>query len=215
MPKLDGLIFGGAICLLIGVVFTLVGLAVGRETGRLENLPVLTAADLRISDDGRPAGIDAHIAERNDLYFGGLVAYVRREYQGKKCSAPNDNCESIWVEDERVTPPLWLDAPDGRIFVINDDYTLQNEPVRRQTDSRLVKNETKAYRGFIIGNPVFVVGHVVAGHDPPAFHADVIYSGDSASFLNDNRLLGNVFFWLGLALSLAGLTLIAVRFLIT
>lgn len=213
MPKLGMMLVGGAICLLIGVIFTVIGVGIQRETSRLESLPILTAAGIRDSDDGRPAGLDARIAERNDLYYEGMVAYVRQEYRGEKCSSNNDNCESIWVEDERVTPPLWLDAPDGRVLVMNNDYTLQNGPVSHQTGPQLIKNETKAYQGFVIGNSVFAVGHVVAGHDPPAFHAEAIYGGDSTSHIRSTRLVGRVFFWLGLTLSLTGLFFIVARFL--
>ncbi|MCB0209218.1 MAG: hypothetical protein KDJ52_07805 [Anaerolineae bacterium] len=213
MPKLNPLIFVGVIFLIIGVVFTLVGLGVRRESSRLESLPLLTAAEISASNDGLVAGVDARIAERNDLQYEGLVAYVREEYRGEKCSTTDDDCEAVWAVDERVTPPLWLDAPDGRFQVINNDYTLQNGPVVRQTDSRLVKNATKVYHGFMIGNPVFVVGHVVAGHDSPAFYADTIYSGDSASHLSDTRMVGIVFFWLGIFFCLIGLVFFGYAFL--
>lgn len=212
MPKLTVLTVSGAILLLIGVLFVLVGTGARRESRQLEQLPILTVAGLRQSEDGRAAGIDARIAERNDLYYEGLVAYVRQEYRGETCSTLDDDCEPVWVEDERVTPPLWLDAPDGRLMVINNDYNLQNGPVIRQTGSRLIKNESKVYRGFVIGSPVFVVGQVVAGSDVPAFHADAIFGGDSASHLSGAKFAGNVFFWLGVAFSIVGFGFIMIHF---
>ena len=215
MSRLSALIVAGGIFLVIGVVFTLVGLGVQHDSNRLADLPLLTAAEIGTSNDGLTAAVDATIAERNDLHYEGLVAYAREEYRGEECSTLDDECESLWIEDERVTPPLWLDTSDGRLLVINKDYTLRNEPIIHQTGTRLIENETKVYRGFEIGNPVFVIGQVVTGRDSPSFHADVIYGGDSTSHLSEARFVGNVFFWLGIIFSITGLAFIISYFFIT
>lgn len=118
MHKLGVMIVAGAICLLLGLIFIFVGMIVQGEANQIESLPLLTTvADIRDSEDGRAASIDARIAERNDLYDEGLVAYVRQEHRGQKCNNSDDDCEPLWVEDDRVTPPLWLDISDGRLLL--------------------------------------------------------------------------------------------------
>jgi hypothetical protein len=213
--NLFNLIFGlvGAIFLVIGIPFTWVGSSLSREATQTEALPVLTVASLQNSSVGRQAVLEGRLSERNPLLFQSFVAYIRREYRGEHCERVDDDdnfddndyrCEAIWVEDQRMTPALWLDLADGRVQLINTNYYIQHAPLTLQLPDLLIENETKSYHGFKIGNPVFVKGRVSSHAEGPAFEADFLYGGDRVSYLSNQRVGANLFFWLGLIFSSIG-----------
>jgi hypothetical protein len=174
---------------------------------------------------GQEAVLEGRLSERNPLQFQSFIAYTRRKYGGEDCRTVFDDddlddddyeCRAIWVEDERVTPPLWLDVAGGRVRIANDDYDIQNSPVSWQSSDQLVENETKSYEGFKIGSPIFARGKVIRDSALSldsalskdgaglALEAEFVYGGDRGSYLANQQGAAYVFYWLGLVFSLIG-----------
>jgi len=199
---------------LVGGIFLLTGfglLAIGRAGAqaieRASGQVILrNVVQLGQTPPGAMVMLEGKIAERNLLLDQGFIAYVRSQYRGERCVTPtpdNDNfddsprCESIWIEEKRETPLLWLDLSGGRIQLTNTDYPLQNPPVTWQSTADLVKNQTVRYEGFKIGNPVFVQGMVVTGGNNPSFKADFLFGGDSQAYFDYRRSSNSILFLLG------------------
>jgi hypothetical protein len=203
-------IFVGAFFLLMGLIFVFAGMSSGREVDRLETLPVLDLAGLNDTAAGTEALLVGRLSERNPFQFRPFVAYIRQEYQGQRCRddlSDDDNieeCEPIWVEDERVTPQLWLDLPGGRVQLANTDYALQNPSSAQQLPPYLKEHETKFYEGFRIGDPVVVVGYVADDPEGPAFRAVVVAGGDRPTYLTNERSESRVFTGIGWVFSVLG-----------
>ena len=198
--------------LIIGVPFVWIGSTLNQETDKVAALPVLTVALLDENLIGQEAVLEGRLSERNPLQIQSFIAYTRREYQGQDCRTVFDDddlddddyeCRAIWVEDERVTPPLWLDVAGGRMRVTNSDYAIQNGPVSWQSSEQLIENETKSYEGFKIGSPIFARGKVIRD-DGLALEAEFVYGGDRASYLASQQSGASVFYWVGLIFSLIG-----------
>ncbi len=200
----------GAIFLLVGIPFVWIALSTTQAVNQLEQLPALSATLLADSAVGQVGVIEGRISERNPLQFRTFVAYIRQVYEGEKCTRDDDRekCEAIWTEDERITPPLWLDLPDGRVHIINSDYTLKNARATWQSTTGLVAYETRSYRGFEINDPVFAVVQVVLEAEDRAFKAEFISGGDQTTYVTGERTLARIFFWLGLVISLVGTLLL-------
>ena len=203
----------GSIFLIIGLPFAWVGSNLGQGADQVAALPVLNMARLNEGAVGQAGVLEGRLSERNPLQFQSFVTYIRREYQGKDCRTVVDDddlddddyeCRETWVEDERVTPPLWLDLADGRARVANADYEIENRSVSWQSSAFLVENETKSYEGFKIGSPVFVKGKIIEDGEGAALAAEFVYGGDRASYLRSQRTAAGIFYWLGLAFSLIG-----------
>jgi hypothetical protein len=159
--------------------------------------------------------LEGKISERNPFQFRPFVAYVRREYQGQRCENDlNDDdddldCEEVWVEDERVTPPLWLDLSGGRAKLANADYQIQYPAFTQQSTPTLIARETKSYQGFRIGDPVFVTGQVVSGAEGPELKASLVAGGNRASYLANSRREAGIFTWIGGGFAVVGGLLLA------
>lgn len=209
-------IFVGAFFLLIGLIFVGVGMSSRREVDRLETLPLLDLAGLNDTAAGTEALLEGRVSERNPFQFRPFVAYIRQEYQGQKCEDnlnDDDNsldCEAVWVEDERVTPPLWLDLPGGRARLTNTSYNIQNPGFTQQSTPYLIERETKFYRGFRIGDPVVVAGTVADDPEGPAFRATVVSGGDRPTYLANQRGEARLFTGIGGTFSGLGSLLIIV-----
>jgi hypothetical protein len=212
------LIFGGAgaLFLLVGLIFVGVGISSRQDVGRLETIPVLDLAGLRQSAGSGEVALEGKISERNPFQFRPFVAYIRQEYQGQRCdqndndNTNNLNCRAIWVEDERVTPPLWLDLPGGRANVANTNYELQYPPFAQQSSPFLIARQTKSYQGFRVGDPVFVLGQVVSGDESPVLQARVVSGGNRESYLANARGAANIFTLLGSIFTLLGGVLLVI-----
>jgi hypothetical protein len=197
----------GTIFLAVGLYFVWVSFDVSRQIDQIESLPVLSLSQLNDTPLGTEAVIEGSVAERNPLHVNGFVAYVSFEYQGERCTTDDDgyqDCEDIWLQQESLTPNLWLDLPGGRARLSNTDYYVENAPVTWQTTETLVEYETLEYEGFKINNPVFIVGTVAKNGDIPAFNAEFIYGGDRDTYLSDERDDANGLFWFSIAFSTFG-----------
>lgn len=212
---------------LVGGIFLLTGfglLAIGRsEAQAIEQasgqVVLRSAAQLGQTPPGATVMLEGKIAERNPLLGQDFIAYVRSQYRGERCVTPtpdNDNfddpprCESIWVEEKRETPLLWLDLSGGRIQLANTDYPLQNPPVTWQSTAGLVKDQTLRYEGFKIGNPVFIQGMVATGGDNPTLKANFLFGGDSQAYFDYQRSSNSILFLLGSIFTAVGAIVLVV-----
>ena len=195
-----GFIFAGIGAALLGYFVPLLNQA----AARIEGLAPLTAVLLANSPPGRTGLIEGRISERNPTQFRLFVAYVRYEYQGE-----DDDGDSQWVEDERVTPPLLLDLPGGRVQLENSDYDLQGDLIEwlsepNLTWDRLNREGTKSYRGFERGNPILAVGAIVEGATGREFRAEWLYRGTRTVYIEGQRSSTEVASWIGWVFILIG-----------
>jgi hypothetical protein len=204
----------GSFFLLIGFGLLVTGAWLSQATEREAALPMLNAAQLSQTQPGVTGVVEGKIAERNPLHAEGFVAYLRRLYQGQRCSSQGGTatpkCEAVWTEEERVTPPLWLDLADGRIRLANADYALRHPPAVWQSTEDLIRNQTARYEGFKINSPVFAQGTVVVDGTGSAFKADFLYGGSRDAYFSDQQSANNVFFWIGVAFIGVGSTVLVV-----
>lgn len=193
--------------MLVGLGLLAAGRSQAQAIDRAAAGPVLhTLIQLSQTPPGAAVMLQGKIAERNPPLDQDFVAYVRSLYQGERCVTPTptrDNyegvssCESIWTEDRRETPLLWVDLSGGRMRLANTDYRLQNPPATWQSTADLVANRTTRYEGFTIGAPVFMRGTVVTGGDIPTVKADFLFGGDSQAYFDDQRSSNRILFFLG------------------
>ncbi|MCL4300069.1 MAG: hypothetical protein KJ077_30325 [Anaerolineae bacterium] len=208
--KFTVLFFGllGGLFLLIGLGLLVISTRLSEATRQAAALPLLNAVQLSQTPAGAVAVIEGKIAERNPLHAEGFVVYRRQLYRGERCSSQGGtatpNCEAVWTEEERVTPPVWLDLVDGRIRLANADYALYRPPSVWQSTEGLIKDRTVRYEGFKINSPVFAQGIVVVGEAASTFKADFLYGGSRDAYFSDQRSASNVFFWLGAAFTAIG-----------
>lgn len=180
----------GAIFLAVGLIFWLSSPGAYQELERVASLPQLSAVQLADTRPGVEAVIEGRAAERNELHRQGFVAYISRQYQGERCETDDDgnrDCESIWQENERVTPALWLDVAGGRARLSNNNYAIENPPAAWQSTEGLRSYETVRLEGFKINDPVFAIGQVVASSDGPALQASLIFGGTRQDYLTYKR----------------------------
>lgn len=193
---------------LVGLVLLFVNTRLSQATEQAADLPLLNAAQLSQASPGTVALIEGKIAERNTLHAEGFVVYLRRLYRGERCDIQSGTatpkCEDVWTEEERVTPPVWLDLPDGRIRLANADYALQRPPAVWQSTGTLIKDQTVRYEGFKLNNPVFAQGTVITDGTSAAFRADFLYGGNRDAYFSDRQSANNLVFWLGAAFIVIG-----------
>jgi len=204
----------------VGLGLLTLGWSQAQEIDRAAAGQVLhTVTQLSQTPPNTAVMLEGKIAERNSLFDQGFVAYVRSQYRGERCVTPTptqDNyegvsiCESIWTEEERETPPLWLDLSEGRMQLANTDYQLQNPSTTWQSTVDLIKDQTVRYEGFRIGAPVFTQGTVVTGGDTPTLKADFLFGGDSQAYFDDRRSSNNILFLLGSIFVTVGTVVLAV-----
>lgn len=212
-------IVGGAF-LLFGLLFVGIGFASQQTAGQVETIPVLDLAGLGQAAGGAEVALEGKISERNPFELRPFVAYLSQRYDGERCrDDPNDDdnirsCEAIWTQAERVTPPLWLDLPGGRMKLTNTDYQVHYPPFTQQSTPQLIKNETKVYEGFRIGDPVFAIGQVISEAEGPALRARIVAGGTQQSYLANSRGEARGFTLIGGAFALIGLVLIAAPFIV-
>lgn len=205
----------GALFLLVGVGLLLWGNSQAQAIEQAASGPVVrSVAELSQASSGTVVTLEGKLAERNPLLERDFVAYISRQYRGERCVTPtpdNDNfddppqCEAIWVEVKRETPPLWLDLSGGRAQLANRDYRLEQPAGVWQSTEALVKDQTLRYEGFKINDPVFIQGTVAsASAATPTLTAEFIFGGDSEAYFAGQRRSNSVLFFLGVAFSIVG-----------
>ncbi len=209
--------FGRLFLLGFGLIFVVVGLglatlAAGQARAaaeRAERLAPLGVAALEDSPPGREALVEGVVSARNRALFQEMVAYVREEYRGTDSEG-----DALWSEDERRTPPLWLDLPGGTARLADGAYTLDSPAQRWQEPGGLTWNGfagegTKRYRGFRAGDPVVAIGTLVAGPEGPQLRAEFVAGGTRAGYIDRQRSGAAMLPWLGGVFALVGAGLMA------
>jgi hypothetical protein len=212
---LISLVFG-----FIGLAFTLLGggflwgyIQAQQKIEIVEQLPLYTTAQLTGLPADTLVAVEGRISEQNPLLFEGMVAYTQHQYQGVHCDDEDGDCEEVWAETERATPALWLDLPDGRVRVGNTDYELFNPPEVWQTTPALIEYNTLEYRGFRMGNPVYVIGEVNPT-DGVSLNAQFVYGGSRQDYLLAQSQEVMIFLWMGGIFAGLGLIFLAVAIVI-
>lgn len=211
---------GGLFLALFGSLFVAVGIGIGYfgarfandAADRAERLPLFSARDIDRSGGNQEVIVEGVVSARNPARFRDFVAYVREEYQGT-----DEDGDADWREDERVTPPLLLELPDGLVEIMNDTYRMQSPPQRWQESNTLSWNGlsgegTKRYEGFAANQPVMALGRIVRGQEGQALEAEFLYGGDRAAYVARQRsdaamlpIFGLIFGGVGAIMALAGL----------
>ena len=200
----------------IGIIFTLVGAGflwghsnTQNEIRLVEQIPLVTATRLMDMSSDTSVAIEGRVSERNTSH-NGLVVYTIFQYRGYECDDEDSNdCEEVWLQTERVTPALWLDLPDGRVRIGNNDYWAFHEPKKWQTTENLIEMETLEYRGFPIGSPVFVLGKV-SKTDGVVLNADILFGGSRQDYLDSQTEEANVLLLMGVVFGGFGLLFITI-----
>ncbi len=175
---------------------------------RAERLAPADAAALAAAAPGGELLIEGVVSPENPARFRDFVAYVREEFRGA-----DNNGDERWFEDERVTPPLAIEA-GGRAQLANDDYELEGPHERWQEEglewSRSTEEGTKRYRGLVAGGPVTAIGTVAPGPAGNELRAEVVYGGTREQYIAEKRGLSSLFPAVGLAIAAAGAALVFV-----
>ena len=215
------LLFLGSIFFIIGVAATLIfGYIFTGQVRQMEALPLSPAAALNARPPGSQVLVEGQISRRNEKRFRSFVVYWAEEFRG--WNEKNDNLnQAIWVEIERVTPPLRLDLPDGPVRIANNDYTFQSGtmgsaegPVTWQDREDLVWDQstqmgTRHYTGLEIGSPVLALGVVTETVEGRALRAEWLYGGTRAGYLTRQREAVALITWLGPLFAVIGLGIMA------
>ncbi|NWG18901.1 MAG: hypothetical protein HXY39_01105 [Chloroflexi bacterium] len=211
---------GGIFMALFGLLFVTLGIGLGifgsraaiEAADRAERLPLATARVIERGAAGGEVVVEGRISTRNPQRFREFVAYVREEYRGT-----DSDGDPKWHEDERVTPPLVLELPDGLVQIENDNYRLESPPLRWQDSTSLSWNGltgegTRRYSGFAAGATVMAIGPIVQGREGPALQAEFLSSGDRAAYVAQQRssaaafpIVGLIFGGIGALFALVGL----------
>jgi hypothetical protein len=201
----------GAIFLSIGVWIATVGAAEARAAAeRAERLRPLGAAGLEDTAIGQDALAEGRIDQRNRARFRDFVAYIRHEYRGE-----DDDGDDIWVEDERVTPPLLVETGAGLVTVGGAGYAVEG-PATRWYDADALRWDgvagegTRRYTGLRAGDAVTAIGAVSDGREGRELAAEVVYAGTRADYIAAMRRQAETAPWFGGIFALVGATICVV-----
>jgi hypothetical protein len=199
-------LFGFISLIVFGMIFVSVGIGIGvfgsraanAAADRAEQLPPMSAAGIEDSVPGRTVLVEGRISARNPTRFRDFVAYVREEYRGE-----DDDGDSEWREDERVTPPLLIEVARNVVAIGNDTYRLDTASQHWQESSTLRWNSftgegTKRYQGFAANDIVMLIGVVAPGQEGQVVHAEFIYGGARADYITSQRNTAKILPWFGL-----------------
>ncbi len=199
---------------LFGLAFVVVGFIVGvgmagearSAAARAEALLPLTASQLDDQPPGQTVLVEGQLSPRNPARFRDFVAYVREEFRGT-----DSNGDEQWFEDERVTPPLLVEAA-GLIRISNDTYVLDAPHARWQEEglewSSRTQEGTRRYRGLVASRPVLALGTVTRGAEGNELQAELVYGGTRAEYIAAQRSAARWLPWIGLFIGGAGLAVI-------
>lgn len=196
------------------VIFGLAFLALGYFVGvsmagearakavRVAQLAPVGAATVTRSAPGAELLVEGLLSERNPTGFRSYVAYVREEFRGV-----SQNSEERWVEDERLTPRLLVEAA-GLVQLANEDYQLLGPHERWQEDGlnwdRRAEEGTKRYRGLLAARPVMVIGTVASGAAGNELRAELVFGGSREEYIAGEGAAAGFFPWIGAGLALVG-----------
>lgn len=195
---------------LFGLAFVALGVFLGvfvagesrASADRAERLVPAGAAALASAAPGSELLVEGTVSPRNTARFRDFVAYVREEFRGA-----DDNGDEKWLEDERVTPPLLIEA-GGPVQLANDDYSLDGPHEYWKEEglnwSSSTEEGTKRYRGFVAGRPAMAIGTAAPGAEGNELRAEFVYGGTRAQYIAERRSSASIFPWVGLAVGLAG-----------
>lgn len=203
--------------MLFGLAFVGLGYYVGVSLAgaaragadRAEGLAPADAAALAAADAGAELLVEGTISPANPARFRDFVAYVREEFRGS-----DSNGDERWAEDERVTPPLLIEAR-GQARLANADYALEGPHERWQEEglnwSSRTQEGTKRYRGLVAGGPIIAIGTVVPGAEGNELRAELVYGGTREAYVATQRGVARLLPAVGVAIAAAGalLTLVA------
>lgn len=213
------LLFLGGIFFVVGIAATLIfGYLFTGQAQQIESLPLSPAAALSTGPLGSQVLLEGQISRRNEKRFRSFVAYWAEEFRGWKAENDNSN-QAIWVEVERVTPPLRLELADGPVRVANGDYVFHSGnmgsaegPITWQDQEDLVWDQsagigTRHYTGLEVGSPVLALGAITETVEGRALRAEWLYGGTRAGYLTRQREAVALLTWLGSLFAVIGLIL--------
>ncbi len=206
MRKGCGKVGGCGIVLLIGVLFTGIGLVfallmpglANEQADRLNSLEPLPAVALADSAPGREVLAEGQISMQNEAVRHGLVAYIYERHE----SDTDGNRE--WKAYRFETPPLLIDLPDGRIQV-EQDYQL-----RRLPSSNTHRDGDERYRGLRNGDAVLVVGTLAPTLEIPRINAEFVAVGTRDAYIESQLNAAEMMSTIGWIFSGIGLVMLAI-----
>lgn len=174
--------------LAFGAVFLAAGVWMGvfearqarADAAHAEGLAPVSARALDDREPGRETLVEGVLSARNSARFRDFVAYVREEYRGEE-----EDGDDIWREDERVTPPLLIEA-GGLVQLANEDYALEGALARWAEAGPLrfrAGEGSKRYFGLPAGRQVTAIGVVERGPEGNLLRARVLFAGSRAEYI--------------------------------
>ena len=210
---------GGLFCIM-GVLVIIGGLVSTFQVSSLSTAPSLNLSTLKATAPGEEVFVEGSISEKNPLQFRAFVAYNQELYDGKSCTREGNNptgsknrvdCTFFWITEERVTPPLWLDLPDGQVRVLNTDYEIVY-PTNWQPSDQLIAQESIRYQGLEVGRPIFAKGVVGRDHEGLGLTAEFVAGTDRETYFANEQGDASSWFFLGGFLVFLGGIFLAVWF---
>jgi hypothetical protein len=206
-----------------GLVFIAVGTGIGifgsrataAEAERAQRLTALAPSALDRLVPGAELLVEGALSPRNSVQFRSYLAYIRAEFRGT-----DEDGDSEWVVDERVTPRLLVevDGQSGALLQIgNSDYLIERPHETWQASEGLSYNGltgegTKYYQGLLADRRVMVIGLMQAGSEGPELRAELIYGGTRAEYIAAKRAAAAWLPWFGLIFVGIGLIPLAIGF---
>lgn len=204
----------------MGVLFLGVGVVLGTvvarnaqaEVVRLEALPSLAARAVERQATGAQIFVEGALSDRNPTVFRDFVAYEREELDVTTDS--DGDTRRDWRSSGRDTPPLLVDAA-GDVRVGNDTYSIARGHATWYDETTLgftgnERDGTIRYHGLLAGEPVTVLGAVVAGPEGRELAAELLYAGTREAFLESRRESAAALPFVGLIFGVVGAILGAV-----
>ena len=153
---------------------------------KIERLPVLHAPDFRKAKPGAEVLVLGTLSYRNPLLVEDLVCMITyRSTQTEKTVT--------WSEEARRTPPIWLNAQDGEVHLVNANYRLEANAAARKVDAAErgpryshLDDANHATTGFGRGDPVLAFGKVVSSEGVAEMEATWLYSGNRENWLDES-----------------------------
>ena len=206
----------GGLFLIIGGLAILYGFVSTFQVSTLSTAPSFDLSALEAAAPGEEVFLEGTVSEKNPLQLRAFAAYYQELYDGQSCTREGDSpvgnrnrtsCTLHWITEERVTPPLWLDLPDGQVRVLNDDYEIVYA-ANWQPSEQLIIQETIRYQGLEIGRPIFARGVVARDPEGVGLTAEFIAGTDRESyFANEQEEASSLFFLGGFFVFLGGMFL--------